>query len=222
MVDNVLIEKKECTKCNLLLEVTKFGIRRDRKSGYRSSCKECEKKNQKKWVNNNLVYYKDRNKKYYKKYYDDNTMYFKEKNKNYYEENKDLCNELSKKFKEKNRNNRSEFDKVKRQIDPIFKIKNNVRVRLYKFLKLKDITKNNKTFDIIGCSPIFLKEHLEKQFTDEMSWENHGLYCWHIDHIMPLDSAKTEEEIYKLCHYTNLQPLWSTDNLKKSNKYYGR
>jgi hypothetical protein len=50
-----------------------------------------------------------------------------------------------------------------------------------------------------------------------MSWEKFGKYI-HIDHIIPLSSAKTEEEIYKLCHYTNLQPLWAEDNLKKSNK----
>jgi hypothetical protein len=77
----------------------------------------------------------------------------------------------------------------------------------------------NKTYnDIIGCSPEFLKEYLENQFAEGMSWDNHGQYSWHIDHIIPLSSAKTDEEIYKLCHYTNLQPLWAEDNLRKSNK----
>jgi hypothetical protein len=52
-----------------------------------------------------------------------------------------------------------------------------------------------------------------------MSWNNYGKTGWHIDHIIPLSSANSEEEIIKLCHYTNLQPLWSEDNLKKSNRF---
>ena len=59
-------------------------------------------------------------------------------------------------------------------------------------------------------------EYLENLFTENMNWSNYGE--WHIDHIMPLSPANTEEEIYNLCHYTNLQPLWGEDNLKKSNK----
>ena len=51
-----------------------------------------------------------------------------------------------------------------------------------------------------------------------MSWDNYGLHGWHIDHIIPISSAKTEEELYKLFYYTNLQPLWAIDNIKKGNK----
>jgi hypothetical protein len=91
-----------------------------------------------------------------------------------------------------------------------------MRSRLRSFLKTRNITKKNKTFDIVGCSPEFLKEHLESQFVEGMAWDNRKE--WHIDHIIPLSSAKTEEDIYKLCHYTNLQPLWAEDNIKKSNK----
>jgi hypothetical protein len=81
-----------------------------------------------------------------------------------------------------------------------------------------DVTKKNKTFEIVGCTPKFLKEHLETKFVDSMNWDNRSE--WHIDHIIPLSSAKTEDELYKLCHYTNLQPLWAKDNLKKSNKVF--
>jgi hypothetical protein len=76
--------------------------------------------------------------------------------------------------------------------------------------------KNKKTEMVVGCSKEFLKEHLEKQFKDGMSWENYGHAGWHIDHITPLASAKTEEEVYRLSHYTNLQPLWATENFKKN------
>jgi hypothetical protein len=91
-----------------------------------------------------------------------------------------------------------------------------MRCRLHHFLNRSTIKKKSKTFDILGCSPYFLKEHLEKQFMNGMTWDNRNE--WHIDHIIPLSYAKTEEEVYGLCHYSNLQPLWAQDNLKKSNK----
>jgi hypothetical protein len=76
----------------------------------------------------------------------------------------------------------------------------------------------NKTTEFLGCNVLELKNHLEFQFKEGMSWNNHGLFGWHIDHIKPLSSAKTEKELYILCHYTNLQPLWAKDNLSKGNK----
>jgi len=101
--------------------------------------------------------------------------------------------------------------------DPFFKLKELVRGRVRQFLKLNKICKTNRTFEIVGCSQEFLKEHIEKQFTEGMSWDLIGEHI-HIDHIIPLSSANTEEEVYKLCHYTNLQPLWAKDNLRKYNK----
>jgi hypothetical protein len=91
-------------------------------------------------------------------------------------------------------------------------------IRLHHFLKTKNLRKNNTTFSIIGCSPEELKKYIENLFTENMTWDNHGLFGWHIDHKIPLSSATTEEEIYKLCHYTNLQPLWSKDNLSKGKR----
>ena len=110
------------------------------------------------------------------------------------------------------------YVKIKRNDDPLYKLKHNLRVRIKYFFKSKNIRKQSGTFDIVGCSPEFLKEYIEKKFTEGMSWKLLGQHI-HIDHIIPLSSANTEEEIYKLCHYTNLQPLWAEDNLKKGNKY---
>jgi len=80
---------------------------------------------------------------------------------------------------------------------------------------LAGINKSKATLALIGCDPIYLKEHLEGQFTSGMSWDNYGE--WHIDHIVPcndFDLTKPEEQS-KCFHYTNLQPLWAIDNLKK-------
>jgi hypothetical protein len=61
------------------------------------------------------------------------------------------------------------------------------------------------------CSLEELKSHLEKQFKQGMTWSNHSLKGWHVDHIIPLSSAKSIKELEKLSHYTNLQPLWAKE-----------
>ena len=76
--------------------------------------------------------------------------------------------------------------------------------------------KGYRTREIIGCEYEQLIEHMESQFTDGMSWDNKGE--WHIDHIIPISSAVTEEDVIRLNHYTNLQPLWAKDNLFKGSK----
>jgi hypothetical protein len=117
----------------------------------------------------------------------------------------------------------NKYFKERRKLDPIFKLAGTLRTRLKTFLtrstaQIYNLEKTNETFKMVGCTPEFLKEYLEKQFTSGMTWQNHGVHGWHIDHIKPLDLAKTQEDIEQLMHYTNLQPMWATDNLKKSNK----
>lgn len=79
--------------------------------------------------------------------------------------------------------------------------------------------KKGKTMELTGCSKYELLEHLGSQFTESMTWENYGQ--WHIDHIRPCASFDlTDLEQQKICfHWTNLQPLWATDNIKKGSKY---
>ncbi len=75
--------------------------------------------------------------------------------------------------------------------------------------------------ELIGCSSKELESYLETQFTEGMTWDNYGYYGWHIDHIKPCASFDlSDPEQQKLCfHYSNLQPLWAKENIKKSNKY---
>lgn len=75
---------------------------------------------------------------------------------------------------------------------------------------------NTSTEEIVGMNYNDFKEYLESRFVGGMSWDNRG--SWHIDHIIPLSSANSEEELIRLCHYTNLQPLWGEDNIKKGDK----
>lgn len=100
--------------------------------------------------------------------------------------------------------------------DSNFRLISNLRSRTCKALKG---IKNKTTEELLGCSIEDFWSFLEKQFTEGMTRKNHGKFGWHIDHIIPLSSAKTPEEIEKLFHYTNCQPLWAKDNLKKGNRY---
>jgi hypothetical protein len=81
--------------------------------------------------------------------------------------------------------------------------------------------KSNSTVKCLGCSFEDLKRHLESLFQSGMSWDNYGLHGWHIDHIKPLAAFDlTDEEQFKEAwHYTNLQPLWAVDNLRKGKSY---
>jgi len=82
---------------------------------------------------------------------------------------------------------------------------------------LKRNSKRGKAIDLLGCTIQEYKEHIEKQFTEGMSWDNYGK--WHIDHTIPLqyDNPSVEDVLARL-HYTNTQPLWAIDNIRKGNK----
>jgi len=219
------METKVCSKCRDSKNVCDFGKSSSSKDGLLYSCKECNNKRSvnyrknnpekvleltRNWTKKNPEWVYNRHKKYRK----ENPEKVKEIRKNWIDKNP----EKRKEYRENYKPRKQERRKERRDTDPVFNLTNRMRTRLWKYLKTHNITKKNKTFDIVGCSPVFLKEHLEKQFISGMTWENRNE--WHIDHIIPLSSAKTEDELYKLCHYTNLQPLWVEDNLKKSNKIF--
>ena len=100
--------------------------------------------------------------------------------------------------------------------DPVFAMSMRARRRIRMAIKRIGGNKKSPAQDMLGCSWDEFKRHLELKFVNGMSWDNRSL--WHIDHIIPLASAKSIEEVVKLCHYTNLQPLWAKDNLNKGAK----
>jgi hypothetical protein len=168
---------------------------------------------------------------YRKKYHLINKDKINKKVKEYYLNNKEKVKKYQKeyrnknweKIKEKSRSINLVYVKKRYKNDPAYRILVNSRQRLGKFLKKKKINKNNTTLELIGCTPKDLKKHIEKQFLPGMSWDNYRYDIWHIDHIRPLALAKTMVDIVnlKLMHYTNLQPLWAKDNIKKSD-YVGK
>ena len=217
------METKVCSKCKENKKVCEFGNSKSSKDGLLYCCKKCNSERGKKYVKENSKKVLESHKKWrdknpewvynrHKKYRENNPEKILEFKKNWLDKNP----EKRKQYRENYKPRKQEQRKERRDTDPVFNLVNRMRSRLRKYLNSHNIIKTNKTFDIVGCTPQFLKEHLEAQFTDGMSWDNRSE--WHIDHIIPLSSAKTEDELYKLCHYENLQPLWAEDNLKKSNK----
>lgn len=103
--------------------------------------------------------------------------------------------------------------------DPLYKLIRTCRSRITIFLNLNGLKKTRTSMEYIGCTKEELKVHIESQFLPGMTWENQGIGPdkWVIDHIVPLSSATTENRIYMLSHYTNLQPLWHRANAIKSD-----
>lgn len=135
----------------------------------------------------------------------------------YYVENKDDINIKGKEYKLNNKESRNKRERERRGTEPLHKLKCNIRGLIGFSIRNNGYSKKSRTYEILGCSYEDFKIHLEQQFTEGMTWESLGK--WHLDHIIPISSAKTEEEVIKLNHYTNFQPLWAIDNLIKGNKY---
>lgn len=235
---------KQCRTCKEFKTINSYGKNRNacldcdnkRKREHYQKNKDIILETKKDFYKNNKEKISLRKKEYYennrkdilnqkKSYHIKNQQVILEKHKEYYQENKEEIIEKSKAYNQKNKEKikprKRKYWQERMKKDSLFKIKHSLRGRTSSAFKT-GYPKSKKTLDLIGCPWENLKEHLEAQFTEGMTWENYGLYGWHVDHIMPLSSAKTLEEIEALCHYTNLQPLWAEDNLKKGDSIIDR
>ena len=232
---------KTCSKCKIEKPFDEFIKSKSTKDGLSYRCKSCDKEYRQK----NKEYFKEyrnknkeRHKEYDKKYRQKNKKRIKEyskewRNKNkehkkkrdkeYYNKNKEHIKASVKEYYNKNKKHINEYKKKwinEKKTDHLFRMKENLRSRTYKAFKNKGYRKNTKTQEMLGVDWQVAKKHIERQFTKGMNWNNYGE--WHIDHIIPLASANTEERLKKLCHYSNLQPLWAEHNLSKSNLINGQ
>lgn len=203
---------------------------------YRENNKEKIKLKNKEFLLNNKDYFKERYKNnkekillQLKENYNKNKKNKLDYDKTYRKENKDKIKERKKIWYKENKKKiliKANVNYVKRKnSDPLFKLKVAIKNNIYHSLKRKGFKKNSRTHEILGCLIEEFKQHLENQFESWMTWDNYGLYNgepnygWDIDHIIPTTTAFSEEELLKLNHYTNLQPLCSYINrvIKRDN-----
>lgn len=114
-----------------------------------------------------------------------------------------------------------DYERKRRAEDPKYRLGIRTRTAVWQLLKERGVKKTNKTFSLLGYTIEELMSHLEKQFTEGMTWDNYGE--WHVDHIRPMTSFNFEsvdDPEFKECwSLNNLQPLWEPDNLSKGPRY---
>jgi hypothetical protein len=172
---------------------------------------------------------------YAKSYYPKNKVSCKRNQKKYNDKNQEKLKDYREIYARKHRAEQKEYRRIhlkyaseqsrkyrenRRKRDINFRIRCNLSGRIR--CALKGINTSKSTIKLLGCRIEFLKVYLSNKFTKGMSWENYGK--WHVDHIRPcakFDLTKTNEQ-HKCFHYTNLQPLWAIDNIKKGKKYEDR
>ena len=192
---------KVCTKCNEEKMETEFPFRNDTQK-YSSWCKICEAERNRIYASENKESLKATQKAYQQKHKENILLRHKE----WIKENLESHREYHRVYM---------GDRYKNEIN--FRLANALRSRVRGAFKSGG-EKAEKTMELLGCSVQHVKDHLESQFTEGMTWENQGE--WHIDHIRPCASFDlTDPEEQKKCfHWTNLQPLWAQDNLRKGAK----
>lgn len=195
------------------------------KKWYKKNSKK-HKENTKRWRKENPEYYKkwrkenpekvkENAKKGYKKWYKKNPEIAKKRSRKWYKTNLKKAKENNKKWRKENREKRNENERNRKKIDIQYKLACNLRTRLN--IAIKNNQKVGSAIKDLGCSIDYFKKYFEKQFTNNMNWDNYGE--WHIDHQIPLSvvDLTDREELKNVCHYTNLQPMWADENIKKSN-----
>jgi len=220
------MKTKTCSKCKIIKSIIEFAKNRNHKDGLSSSCKDCIKIYRKIYYLDNKeeiaikgrIYkeaHKQERREYSKIYYESH----KQESKDYRETHKKEILRRMRKYHKFHKIERNNLRKKRLKTDSNYKILVTLRDRLHHAIKRN--SKAASTKKLLGCSIEFLKNHLQNQFTKGMTWKNHGFYGWHIGHIKPcslFDLSKPSEQ-RKCFNYTNLQPLWATENYKKGANY---
>jgi hypothetical protein len=166
--------------------------------------------------NENHAKNRERNNKRNSEYQRKNAEILKQKHNEYRANNRERARRWQKRYSTANHSKIIDKLRERRRNDPMMRLKDAIRGSIRAYIGSKK-TRRSATFEIVGCTPDFLRGHLERQFRDGMTWENYGPY-WHVDHRIPLASGNSPEEVMGLSHWTNLQPLTAFENISKGSK----
>ena len=212
-------EKRICVKCSVEKPLSEFRIRKD-KGYHRRECKQCARDEDKKWKLKNS----EKLKAQAKKHYNENKEYYAIKYKIWVEDNREHTRKYAKEYRKNNHEKElkrcREYQKNKYKTDINYKLRMLIGGRIRRVLNHSRTNKGNKSIELLGCSLPFLKEYIENLFQKEMSWDKFHNGEIHIDHKIPCASFDlTDLNQQRECfHYSNLQPLWAVDNLRKGSK----
>lgn len=210
------VEYKRCCGCKEFKILTTFTKSKERWDGLSAKCMTCKRAIYKKYYKKN----KEKLSQYSKIYYKKNREKHNATHNKWRKANPEKTRNIAKRCRRKRiLNGKTRIYKKNRYHNDLkFRLLTNLRTRLRAALKAQGIKKTTSTMKLCGCSLEKLKQHLESQFTEGMSWDNKG--DWHVDHIKPCAAFDlTDPEEQKKCfHYTNLQPLWALDNMRKGAK----
>jgi hypothetical protein len=236
-----VIDNKKCNKCFDIKLIKEFNKRKDSPDGYRNDCKICQKEKTKKWrISQYRLCKKCNIETPYNDFAKNATIcnicneeynFDYENTKNLYKISRIKSNSYKSIYYKTHKNKRNSINlryfHKKYKNDILFRLKSTIRSVIYQSIKRSEYIKNSTSEFILGCSINEFKIYLESKFESWMTWENYGKYNgnfeygWDIDHIEPLfpkGIIRTEEDILRLNHYTNLQPLCShiNRNIKKN------
>ena len=236
---------KTCSCCKIEKKVSEFSFSKSSKDKLNYYCNECLKQKaleykiknpERRKQTQNKYSTSDKGREKKRQYRSENAEYFLERSKKYREENREKIQNQIKEWRKENPNKFKEYNKTYVQNNPtkrkesLKKYKDKVdsdpvlsfskRVRRNISMAFDSGVKPMKTEQILGCTMDEFRKYISTKFWDGMNFDNHGRgeNKWHLDHVTPISLAKTEEEVIRLNHYTNFQPLWEKDNLEKSNK----
>ena len=245
---HVIDGKQICKNCNINKPVEEFSTSKNQITGYCPTCKNCYNELQRARMaakrqdpsNHEKMKLKEREyrkrlhterpesheirKQNCRKYREEHKDELKEYKRNWDKENFEYISELNRKWvkdnPERSRQHKRKYEDRMMATHPGFAIRKRLKCRLKKLLTNLNVKKSLSTLELCGCSIDKLKEHIESQFTEGMSWEEFNNSRIHIDHRTPCCSydLTKEDEQRKCFHYTNLQPLWAEDNLSKATE----